>query len=130
MIFSGVLARFPRLRILVAHGGGAFPYLLGRFDCMHERMDRKAQGDVAREPPSAYLRRFHYDTVLHDAKALRWLAVTVGVERVVLGSDYSFPPADHDPVGSVRAAGFSETAVAAILDGNVFDLFSRLRRPS
>jgi len=130
LIFAGVLDRFPSLRLLVSHGGGAFPYLLGRFDCMHERMDRKAQGDVAREPPSAYMRRFHYDTILHDAKALRWLAETVGVERVVLGSDYSFPPADHDPVGSVRAAGFSEDALARILDDNAHELFSRLRRPS
>jgi aminocarboxymuconate-semialdehyde decarboxylase len=130
LIFSGVLDRFPGLRLLVSHGGGAFPYLLGRFDCMHERMDRKAQGDVARSRPSAYLRRFHYDTLLHDAKALGWLAEIVGVERVVLGSDYSFPPADNDPVGSVRAAGFSEAALVRILDGNALELFSRLRPPS
>ena len=130
LLYSGVLDRFPNLTIVLSHGGGAFPYLAGRFDCMHERMDRKAQGDVAREPPSAYMRRFHYDTILHDAKALRWLAETVGIERVVLGSDYSFPPADHDPVGNVRAAGFSEAALARILDGNALDLFSRLRRPS
>ena len=130
LIFAGVLDRFPSLRLLVSHGGGAFPYLLGRFDCMHERMDRTAQGDVAREPPSAYLRRFHYDTILHDVKALRWLVETVGMDRVVLGSDYSFPPADHDPVGGVRAAGFSEAVLARILDGNARELFSRLRRPS
>jgi aminocarboxymuconate-semialdehyde decarboxylase len=44
LIFSGVLDRFPRLRIILAHGGGTFPYLLGRFDCLHVRMDREAQG--------------------------------------------------------------------------------------
>ena len=129
LIFSGVLDRFPGLRLIASHGGGAFPYLLGRFDCMHHRMDREAQGDVAREPPSAYVPRFHYDTILHDAKALRWLTETVGIERVVLGSDYSFPPADHDPVGSVRAAGFSAEAMARILDGNARALFPRLRAP-
>ena len=91
LIFSGVLDRFPDLRIILAHGGGTFPYLIGRFDCMHARMDRAAQGDVAISSPSAYVRRFHYDTILHSAMHLRWLAEAVGVERMLLGSDYSFP---------------------------------------
>ena len=76
---------------------GTFPYLLGRFDCMHARMDRAAQGDVALAAPSAYVRRFHYDTILHSPMHLRWLAEAVGVERMLLGSDYSFPPSDLDP---------------------------------
>jgi aminocarboxymuconate-semialdehyde decarboxylase len=126
LIFSGVLDRFPTLRLILSHGGGAFPYLLGRFDCMHERMDKAAQGDVAKAPPSAYIRRFHYDTILHDPNALRWLADVVGIERVVLGSDYSFPPADHDPIGSVRKAGFSAAAVDHILERNPRALFPRL----
>jgi aminocarboxymuconate-semialdehyde decarboxylase len=63
LIFAGVLDRFPTL---LSHGGGTFPYLTGRFDCMHERMDRAAQADVAAHPPSHYLRRFYYDTILHD----------------------------------------------------------------
>ena len=53
LILSGVLDRFAGLQIILAHGGGTFPYLLGRFDCLHARMDRAAQGDVAVAPPSA-----------------------------------------------------------------------------
>ena len=56
LMFSGVLDRFPALSLVLSHGGGAFPYLMGRFDLMHERMDRAAQGDVAAKPPSAYAR--------------------------------------------------------------------------
>lgn len=126
LIFGGVMDRYPGLRILLSHGGGSFPWLAGRFDCMHERMDRKDQGDIAREPPSRYLRRFHYDTILHDARALRWLVDVVSLERVVLGSDYSFPPADLDPVGSVRKLGLGEAGARRILEDNPRALFTRL----
>jgi aminocarboxymuconate-semialdehyde decarboxylase len=127
LIFSGVLDRFPSLRLILSHGGGAFPYLLGRFDCMHARMDRAAQRDVAAAAPSSYIRRFHYDTILHNPMQLRWLAEAVSVERVVLGSDYSFPPADLDPIGTVRKAGFSDADVRKILDDNALELLPRLR---
>jgi aminocarboxymuconate-semialdehyde decarboxylase len=127
LIFSGVLDRFPDLRIILAHGGGTFPYLLGRFDCLHARMDRAAQGDVAVAPPSAYARRFHYDTILHNPMQLRWLAEAVSVERLLLGSDYSFPPSDLDPIGTVRKAGFSDVETAKILDYNARELMPRLR---
>jgi aminocarboxymuconate-semialdehyde decarboxylase len=126
LIFSGVLDRFPALRLILSHGGGTFPYLLGRFDCMHARMDRAAQGDVAAAAPSAYARRFHYDTILHNPMQLRWLAEAVSVERIVLGSDYSFPPADLDPIGTVRKAGFADADVAKILDDNARKLMARL----
>jgi aminocarboxymuconate-semialdehyde decarboxylase len=127
LIFSGVLDRFPDLRLILAHGGGAFPYLLGRFDCLHARMDRAAQGDVAAATPSAYARRFHYDTILHNPMQLRWLAEAVSIDRIVLGSDYSFPPADLDPIGTVRKAGFSYMETAKILDYNARELMPRLR---
>ena len=127
LIFSGVLDRFPDLQLILAHGGGTFPYLIGRFDCLHARMDRAAQGDVAAAAPSAYAQRFHYDTILHNPMQLRWLAEAVSVERIVLGSDYSFPPADLDPIGTVRRAGFSDVETAKILDYNARALMPRLQ---
>jgi aminocarboxymuconate-semialdehyde decarboxylase len=126
LIFSGVLDRFPKLRLLLSHGGGTLPYLTGRFDVMHERMDRKQQGDVAKEAPSSYLKRLYYDTILHDPAILKWLAERVSSRQIVLGSDYSFPPADHDPVATVRRAGFSEEEIAGILENNPRELFPRL----
>lgn len=126
LISAGVLDRFPKLRILLSHGGGTFPYLTGRFDIMHERMDRKQQGDVAQNDPSSYLRRFYYDTILHDPAILKWLASRVSVERIVLGSDYSFPPADNDPVGTARKAGFAGTDFKTIAEDNPRALFPLL----
>jgi aminocarboxymuconate-semialdehyde decarboxylase len=126
LIFSGVLDRFPNVRILLSHGGGAFPYLSGRFDCMHERMDRIAQGDVAAQRPSDYLTRFYYDTILHDPSALRWLAEKVTTRQIVLGTDDSFPPADRDPIGTAKRAGFDGDTLQDMCEANPRRLFPRL----
>jgi aminocarboxymuconate-semialdehyde decarboxylase len=126
LISSGVMDRFPTLRLLLSHGGGTFPYLTGRFDVMHGRMDKAGQSNVAEHPPSSYLQRFWYDTILHDPAILRWLATRVSVERIALGSDDSFPPADRDPVGTVRAAGFTPAEFDAITERNPRALFPRL----
>jgi aminocarboxymuconate-semialdehyde decarboxylase len=118
LISSGVLDRFPKLDLIVSHGGGALPFLIGRFDLMHARMNHAAEKVVARQAPSAYLRRFHYDTILHDAEALRYLAAKVQTDRLVLGSDDPFPPMDKDPLASVKGAGFSAEEVKRIADDN------------
>ena len=126
LLFSGVLDRFPRLELVLAHGGGAYPYLAGRLDLMHERMDRQAQGDVAARAPSEYLSLLAYDSIVHSPKSLRFLAELAGIERLLLGTDYSFPPADLDPLGSLRAAGFDGAQIQAIACDNVRRIFPRL----
>src|SRR5262245_66278407 len=94
---SGVLDRFPRLKLVLSHGGGAFPYLAGRFDIMHRRMDRAAQGDVAAKLPSAYAAQMAYDSIVHAPKALRFLIDVVGLDNVVVGSVYYFSAATVEP---------------------------------
>jgi aminocarboxymuconate-semialdehyde decarboxylase len=126
MIFAGVLDRFPTLSIVLSHGGGTFPYLLGRFDVMHARMDRAGQGDVAQKAPSAYADRIGYDTILHAPKALRFLADTVGIGQLALGTDESFPPADRDPMATLKQAGFSAAEIKSIADANPRRLFPKL----
>jgi aminocarboxymuconate-semialdehyde decarboxylase len=118
-----VLDRFPTLRLILSHGGGTLPWVIGRFDIMFERSDRAATGIGAASPPSAYLERLHYDTILHDAQALRYLASRVGVDRLVIGSDDSFPPADLDPLGSLRGAGVSDEEIHRIGEANPRRLF-------
>ena len=126
LIFSGVLDRFPGLSIVLSHGGGTLPYLIGRFDLMHARMDRQAQGDVATNSPSSYAVRMGYDTIVHAPRVLRFLAESFGFEQLVLGTDYSFPPADLDPLKSLSDAGFSKDQIGAIVEGNPRRIFSRL----
>jgi aminocarboxymuconate-semialdehyde decarboxylase len=127
LVMSGVLDRFPTLKLVLSHGGGAYPYLAGRFDIMHRRMDRAAQGDVARDMPSAYASRMAYDSIVHAPKALRFLIDVVGLENVALGTDYSFPPADMEPLALLRSAGLSAAETDAIADANPRRIFARLR---
>ena len=128
LLMSGVLDRFPMLKLVISHGGGTFPYLAGRFDIMHRRMDRAAQGDVAVKLPSAYASQMAYDSIVHAPKALRFLIDMVGLDNVVLGTDYSFPPADIEPLAFLRATGLSPVDIRAIADTNPRRVFERLRR--
>jgi aminocarboxymuconate-semialdehyde decarboxylase len=127
LIMSGVLDRFPRLKLVLSHGGGAYPYLAGRFDIMHRRMDRAAQGDVAAKPPSAYAAQMTYDSIVHAPKALRFLIDVAGLDNVLLGTDYSFPPADMEPLALLRSAGLSAAETAAIADANPRRVFAGLK---
>ena len=118
LIGCGVLDRFPSLNLILSHGGGTVPYLIGRFDCLNSRTDPKQTRSAAKELPSSYLDRFHYDCIVHNEKSLGFLAEVVGTHRMLLGTDNSFPPADLDPIGHLRKAGFSEHIVDQITETN------------
>jgi aminocarboxymuconate-semialdehyde decarboxylase len=94
---------------------------------MHRRMDRTAQGDVAVKLPSAYATQMTYDSIVHAPKALRFLIDVAGLDNVVLGTDYSFPPADMEPLANLRSAGLSATEIDAIADANPRRVFACLR---
>jgi aminocarboxymuconate-semialdehyde decarboxylase len=68
-----------------------------------------------------------YDTIVHATKPLRFLIDMVGLENVVLGTDYSFPPADMEPLALLRAAGLAPAQIRAIADENPRRVFARLR---
>lgn len=115
LIFAGVLDRFPRLTVCLPHAGGALPYLIGRLD--RGRKVRRELGHMKR-PPSAYLRRFTYDTISHAPASLRYLIDLVGADRVMIGSDYCFDMGYERPVEVVtRLAGLSRADQARILGG-------------
>ena len=114
MIMGGALDRFAKLRLLLSHGGGNLPFLIGRFDRMHHAADRNATGNKAADPPSAYLARFLYDSILHSRDALLFLRDLVGAERILLGGDAPFPPGDPDPLGSLEKAGLAPDVIDLI----------------
>jgi aminocarboxymuconate-semialdehyde decarboxylase len=95
LVFAGVLDRFRRLSVCLPHAGGAFPYLVGRLD-RGWRKRPECRGLPRR--PSAYLRRFTYDTISHAPDPLRYLIGLVGADRVMLGSDYCFDMGYDRPV--------------------------------
>ncbi len=96
LIFDGVLDRHPRLKLLAAHGGGYLPAYPGRND--HGAAVRPEAG-VQRDRPSEYLRRIWFDTAVHSPQALRHLIDTVGVDRLVVGTDYPFDMGHYDAHG-------------------------------
>lgn len=96
LIFGGVLERLPKLRIAFAHGGGAFPGTIGRVEHgFNVRPDLCAADNAVN--PRSYLGRFYVDSLVHDADMLRLLIKLIGVDRIVLGSDYPFPLGEAVP---------------------------------
>jgi aminocarboxymuconate-semialdehyde decarboxylase len=115
MVGAGVLDEHPRLRVLLAHGGGVLPELRGRL--AHEQEIHPPGRDVL-----TALRRFLVDTVVHDADVLRGLVDFFGAERVLLGSDYPFDMGVERPAEIVRALGLPAADEEAILGGNALRL--------
>ncbi|HEV8472200.1 MAG TPA: amidohydrolase family protein [Methylomirabilota bacterium] len=115
LIFGGVLERLPRLRICFAHGGGAFPFTLARLN--HGwRVRPEGPAAIPREPRE-YARRIFVDSLTLGAANLRFIVGELGLDRVVIGSDYPFDMGCDDPVAFVTDAGVGAAASAAILDG-------------
>jgi aminocarboxymuconate-semialdehyde decarboxylase len=121
LIFGGVMDAFPRLKVVLPHGGGTFPWLIGRIDYgIKMRADLKHM----KRPASAYLRRFYYDTITHHPGILRFLIDMVGADRVVLGSDYNQDMGCRRPVDFVeKLPRLSKRERAMILGGNAARLF-------
>ncbi len=119
LIFSGVLDRHPTLHVIAAHGGGYLPTYLGRSD--HAWQVRPDARECA-NPPSSYLRRLWFDSLVHSPDALRALVDAVGADRVLVGSDYPFDMGVADPVERVHAAELGAAATELVLGGNAASL--------
>jgi len=121
IIYSGLLDKFPKLKIVMAHGGGFLPYYAGRVDrAFAVRPETRA--NIKREP-SAYMKRFYYDTVIYNPDMLGFLAAKVGAGRILMGSDYPVFLKDPDPVGFVKKAkGLTAAQRQGILGGTAAKL--------
>lgn len=130
LVFGGVIDAHPSLRFVLGHGGGYAAYAAGRMD-WGWRWRAEAREHIAR-PPSEYLARFHYDCITHSEGALRFLVDTVGVERVVFGTDYpGFAAGKEGAAYQPREwltslARLTEAEKRAILGANAEALLSRV----
>jgi aminocarboxymuconate-semialdehyde decarboxylase len=124
VIFGGVLERLPRLRIAFAHGGGAFPGIVGRVQHgFVSRPDLCAVDNAV--APREYLGRFYVDSLVHDADALRYLVRLLGVERVALGSDYPFPLGEAVPGALIESIDdFDAATKSRLLSGTALEFLS------
>ena len=126
MIFGGVFERFPKLRVAFAHGGGAFPFTIGRIEhAFHVRPDLCATDNTA--TPRSYLAhgdtpaRFYVDSLVHDADVLKLLLKLFGAARVALGSDYPFPLGEAHPGKLIEALKLTAKEKARLFSGNACD---------
>src|SRR5688500_8409472 len=99
LVLGGVMDACPDLKICLAHGGGYTCYGIGRID-RGWQVRSEARTHIS-QPPSAYLRRFYYDCIVYTESALRYLIDTVGVDRVVFGTDWPYDMALDWPVAWV-----------------------------
>lgn len=112
LIFSGVLDRFPNLRILAAHGGGYLPFYISRSD--HTYAVRPEAQNIAHRP-SEYLRRMWFDSLVYTPEALRHLVDQVGASRIVIGTDYPFDMGMYEPNAQIDGVpGLTQAERAAI----------------
>ena len=117
LVFAGVPEKFPRIRWVLSHLGGAIPYLAERLDRGFHAF-RECRANIGR-PPSEYLKQFYYDTVNFDRGALQLALAFAGEDHILAGSDYphqigSIP----SMLEAIRGLPISDAARAKILGGN------------
>lgn len=96
MIFGGVFEKFPNLRVAFAHGGGSFPFTIGRIQHGFDVRPDLVAIDNSNNPKK-YLGQFWVDSLVHDEPALKYLIDVIGDDRICVGSDYPFPLGEHHP---------------------------------
>lgn len=96
MIFGGVFERLKKLKVCFSHGGGSFPFTIGRIEHgFNVRPDLVAVDNKIN--PKEYLGKFYLDSLVHDKNALKYIIDLMGEDKVALGSDYPFPLGEHHP---------------------------------
>lgn len=116
LICSGHLTRYPGMKLVVSHGGGAIPFMLGR-------LGRNAQIGDGLADPYAEFQQLYFDTVVFDPGALHFLIEASDVGKLMLGSDYPFPIGDHAPLGVIERSNLNEVDTQAVLGGTAARLF-------
>ncbi|WPD18542.1 amidohydrolase family protein [Thermaerobacter composti] len=121
ILHSGLAAELPQLQVLLAHGGGFFPYQRGRFQhAWHVRSEPKVKID---RPPLEYAGCLYFDSLTHDPLALRFLVDAFGEDRVLMGSDFPFDMGTETVVADVAEAGLPGPVLAKVQGDNAVHLF-------
>jgi aminocarboxymuconate-semialdehyde decarboxylase len=123
MIFSGLFEEHPELKMVLPHGGGYLPFYASRSDHTW-RVRPEARARIPDHPPSDYMKMLYYDTVVYEPLYLRHLVDVVGVDHVLLGTDFPFDMSESDPLRLIAATeGLDDAARAAISGGNAARLY-------
>jgi aminocarboxymuconate-semialdehyde decarboxylase len=124
MIFGGVFEKFPKLRVAFAHGGGSFPFTIGRIEHGFDvRPDLVAVDNKVN--PRDYIGRFWVDSLVHDKKAMEFLVDIIGEDKICLGSDYPFPLGEHHPGKLIEKMKWGKKTMKKLLYKNAEDWLGR-----
>ncbi len=116
LIFDGVLERYPDLKILAVHGGGYLSGYSGRID--HAWGARSDVRGSLPNPPTSYLKKIYVDTIVFTPHQLRGLIELYGADKVLMGTDYPYDMAEHDPIGHIVDSELDEITIQKICGGN------------
>lgn len=117
MIYSGVFDRFPNLKLALLHGGGFFPYHLGRFD-NGMRGGTGSSSIPAKQPPSKYLKNLYFDNLVYRIETVEYLKRMVGAEHIMVGTDYPFDLDDWLAAEKIHDMQATNSEREAMLHGN------------
>ena len=117
MIYSGVFDRFPNLKLALLHGGGFFPYHLGRFDNGF-RSGSGAARIPAKQTPSKYLKNLYFDNLVYRIETIEYLKRMVGADHVMVGTDYPFDLGDWMAAEKIHQMNCTESEREAMLHNN------------
>jgi aminocarboxymuconate-semialdehyde decarboxylase len=116
LIFDGVMERYPKLKVVLPHGGGFLAHYWERMN--HGWKARPDCRTVIKKKPTTYLEKFYFDTIVFDPQMLDNMVRRYGADHVVLGTDYPFDMGVEDPVGFVHKAKLSSVDRMKIIGGN------------
>jgi aminocarboxymuconate-semialdehyde decarboxylase len=119
LIFGGVLDRFPSLNIVLLMAGGTLPYLVPKLDAA----SADGRGRINEQNPSAYLKRFYFDSLAYGPQQLGLLLALVGADRVMIGTDWPIELHESDPLRLLRGQGLTTEMWRSILAGTATRLF-------
>jgi aminocarboxymuconate-semialdehyde decarboxylase len=131
VIAGGVAVKYPGLKIAFSHAAGGFPLMLGRANWfwgrtwnaeppLPESQRPEAAPWFAEHGPLELARRFYYDSLVMDYRAIRFLADLLGTDKLLIGSDFPAMPRE-DPIGkTIRSMGLSDDQLDDILWHNCF----------
>jgi aminocarboxymuconate-semialdehyde decarboxylase len=122
LIFGGVLDRYPKLCFYLSHMGGYVPWIRGRWQHGYSvREEPKVHGA---KDPEQYIGKFYYDTIIHNPDCFEFAVKTLGVDRIIYGTDYPADMANHQPAREIPGMKrLSKVDQEKILSGNVKKLY-------
>jgi aminocarboxymuconate-semialdehyde decarboxylase len=128
LVFDGVLERFPKLKIVAAHGGGYVSHYPARMD--HVWSARADARTVLKKKPRQSLAKLYFDTIVFDREQLKHLVNLWGADHIVAGTDYPYDMGWYDPRGFVEGCDFLKDGDKAKILGLNAARLLKLRRPA